>query len=335
MARPLFFPALILIAAALTWASIAAADDTPTDKYNLTGSVLSAVDKHGHFYQVGTDSRVYLLLCTKVKTIQFGAAECKIGDKPIATGDTVHFRIDGDWAYMTPVSSESMEQKLRILTTELKVIPPLPAASAPATAAAPAGKGSSPSPEPGVVIGTGTHVKGQSGLGWSTNPYAASPLTTGSPATSVMATAPVTAIPVTGGPPVVVVPVAPTTGGVITGVPVTGGAPITAIPVAPVTGVPIGGPAPAGGPVIIGGGAPQWVHVLRIQTDGNVYQLECSSKPCTLGSKEIALGDSLNLRVDKKHAYLSSGSQTGGDEQEYKILSVTDTKSSPPESKPH
>ena len=328
MARSLlrsFLFAIAALAAILTLALASKADDKPTDRYTETGSVLSTVSKHGHFYQIATDSKIYLLLCTKVKALQFGEPECKAGGKPIATGDTIYFRIDGDWAYMPPLSGEFDEEKLRILATELKVTPPLPAA--PAGSAAPSGTAANSTTESGVVVGTGTHVKGQKGGGsWSTARTLSAPaIATASPATPVMATAPITAVPVTGGAPVTVMPVGPTTGGVVTGVPVTGGPPITAIPTAPVTGVPVGGP-PAGGGMVVGGRAvPQWVHILRIQTAGKIYQLECSSKPCALANKEIALGDALTLRIDnKKHAFLSSTSQGSPAEQEYKLLEVTD-----------
>lgn len=306
-----------------------AADDKPAEKYTETATVLSTISKHGHFYQISTDRKVYLLLCTKVKSIQFGEPECKLDGKPIAANDTVHFRQDGDWVYMPPPSGESMEEKLRILAVELKTIPPIPPAPAP-----PAGNAASVASESGVVIGTGTHVKGQKGSFWSTTPSTARPaIATASPGTPVMATAPVTAVPVTGGPPVTVVPVGPTTGGVVTGVPVTGGAPITGIPTGPVTGVPVGG-APAGGGIVMGGSAPQWVHVLRIQTAGKTYQLECSGKPCSVGNKEIALGDALTVRIDKKHAYLSSGAAGSAAEQEFKILETTDP-GSPTDDKAH
>jgi hypothetical protein len=324
------FGGVVLLAAITSCAGQSQPGVKPADKYNESGSVLSVLSKHGHFYQVATDSRIYLLMCAHVKAIEFGEPECKIGDKPIATGDTVHFRIDGDWAYM-PLVADGSEEKLRILTTELKVIPALPATASPAIPPSP-----NPTSEPGIVIGTGLHVKGQHGVGWSTIPASAmaSPLTTASAATPVMATAPVTAIPVTGGAPVVVMPTAPTTGGVVTGVPVTGGAPITAIPTAPVMGVPVGGAPASGATVMMGGSKPQWVHVLRIQTAGKIYQLECSSQPCMVANKEIGLGDSLALRADKKHAYLSSDPPTSGAEQEFKILSTTESGSAPDSKQP-
>jgi len=333
------FGGVVLLAAMTSYAAQSQPEAKPADKYNQSGSVLSALSKHGHFYQVATDSRIYLLMCAHVKAIEFGEPECKLGDKPIATGDTVHFRLDGDWAYM-PLPAADAEEKLRILTTELKVIPALPAPASPDNAspahASPANQpNSNPPTEPGIVIGTGMQVKGQHGVGWSTTPTAvASPITTASAATPVMATGPVTAIPVTGGAPVVVMPTAPTTGGVVTGVPVTGGAPITAIPTAPVMGVPVAGPPNGGAHIVMGGSAPQWVHVLRIQTAGKIYQLECSSKPCMVANKEIGLGDTLAFRVDKKHAYLCSDPRTPGVEQEFKILGMTDIGSAPDSKQP-
>jgi hypothetical protein len=328
--------AVIFLAAITSCVVLSLADDKAADQYNVSGSVLSVVSKHGYFYQVSTDSRIYFLMCTKMRPLGLGAQECKIGDNPITVGDTVRFRVDGDWAYI-PTSAEGSEEKLRILTTELKVIPPIPPASSlanPSSANAPSGKGkgAGPRPEPAIVIGTGMEVKGQHGVGWSTAPNAvASPVSTASAATPVIATAPVTAVPVTGGAPVVVMPTGPTTGGVVTGVPVTGGAPITAIPTAPVMGTPVGGTHPAGGGMIMlgGGGAPQWVHVLRIQTAGKIYQVECSGKHCMVDNKEIGLGDTLALRVDKKNAYLSGDPANSGADQKFKILSVTEVGSAP------
>ena len=94
MPRALLHSALIgtvFFAAVSTCVLPASADDKPADRYTETASVLSTISKHGHFYQVATDNRVYLFLCTKVKSIQFGEPECKLDGKPIATGDSVHF----------------------------------------------------------------------------------------------------------------------------------------------------------------------------------------------------------------------------------------------------
>lgn len=320
-------PGLLSLAALLFLVVPSMADDKPAPSYNETATVLATIDKHGHFYQVATDSKIYLFMCTKVKTFQLGAPDCKVGDKPIAKGDTVHFRIDSDWAYMAPVS-EGIEERLRILATELKTIPPLPAAPPADT-----DKKSKTTAESGVVIGTGMHIRGQHGSSWSTIPTGVgSPITTASAGTPVIPTGPVLATPVTGGAPVVVSPVGPTSGGVITGVPVTGGAPITAIPTGPVTGIPVGGAPGSGGMQMGGGGgAPPWVHILRIQTAGKIYQLECSKKPCRAANKEIALGDALSFRVDKKWAYLSGGMQGSGtgnaEEEKYRILGVTEAGS--------
>jgi len=330
MARSLLGSFLFGTVVLATVTTCVLADDKPADKYTETGTVLSVVSKHGHFYQIANDSKVYLFLCTKVKGLQFGEPECKVDGKPIVTGDTIHFRIEGDWAYMPPISGEFMEEKLRILATELKVTPPLP--PAPVASTAPTGNAANSATESAVVVGTGTHIKGQKGGGyWSTNRTVSAPaITTASGSTPVIATAPGTAIPVTGGAPVTVMPVGPMTGGVVTGVPVAGGPPVTAIPTGPVTGVPVGG-APAG---VMVPAAPQWVHILRIQTAGKVYQLECSSKPCAVGGKEVALGDALTLRVDnKQHAYLSSNPQDAP-QQEYKVLEVRAVGTAP-ESQKH
>jgi len=115
----------LLLAATLSGVMPLLADDKPADRYNVSGSVLAAISKRGHFYQVATDSRIYFLMCTRARPFGFGMLDCKIGDKPIAAGDTVHFRVDGDWAYMPSMGQEA-EEKLRILTTELKTIPPVP-----------------------------------------------------------------------------------------------------------------------------------------------------------------------------------------------------------------
>jgi len=306
---PLVTKHLLLLSAIFSFVFPALADDTPAPQFDKTGSVLSVINKHGHFYQIATDDRIYLFLCTKVKSIQFGMPECKLDNKPIATGDTVHFRIDGDWAYMPPAPNET-EQKLRIMATELKTIPPLPPAPPADT-----DKKSKTTPEAGVVIGTAMQVHGQGGGTWSTAP--------GAPAASTMSTGPVVATPVTGGPPVVVTPVSPNTGGVVTGVPVTGGPPIVAVPV---SGPPAGAAPGASAPVMMGGGAPQWEHVMRIQTTSKIYQLECSSKPCKIANKEVSLGDSVSFRVDKKWAYIASQPSATAplpEPQRYRILGVT------------
>ena len=303
------------------------AKDANPDGYPLSGKVLSSSSKGAHLYQVETDSRVYLLMCEKTRGFHLGLPDCKVDGKPIAAGDTVRFRVDGDWAYM-PVA-KGAEDGLRILTTELKVIPPLTSPTATES-----GKVATPTAERGMVIGTGWHVQGQKQVAWSTNPSSASPpsfnpiapapgIAMGTPSAPVMAIAPVTAIPVTGGAPVLVMPTGPVGGGVVTGIPVTGGAPITAIPTGPVMGVPMGAPR-AGGGVVMGGGAPRWVHLLRVQAGKHIYLLECSGKPCEVDKKQIDLGDPLAIRAEKKWAYLSSASGSGGKEQRLKILSETE-----------
>jgi len=287
--------------------------------YPIQGKVLSNSAKGAHSYQVETDSKIYLLMCEKVKGFHMGLPDCKVDDKPIAAGDTVQLRVDGDWAYIP--AGKGAEDGLRILTTELKVIPPLPPPTTDAS-----GKSPNPVSERGMVIGTGMHIAGQR-VGWSTAAPSSfsqpgiAMATAGSP---VMATGPVMAVPVTGGAPVMVMPTGPTGGGIVTGVPVTGGAPITGIATGPVMGAPIGGVPHAGGGTPMGGGGPIWVHLLRVVSGGKIYQLECSTKPCEVDKKNLELGDTIVIRTEKKSAYLSSAAGNGAKEQKFKILGETD-----------
>ncbi|MGA3373795.1 MAG: hypothetical protein ABSC48_18780 [Terracidiphilus sp.] len=238
--------------------------------------------------------------------------ECKIDDKPIADGDTVQFRVDGDWAYMP--AAKGGEEGLRILTTELKVIPPLPA-----PAAGESGKGAIPGGERAMVIGAGMHIRGQRPAAWSADPSSVkSSLRAGYGGGPAMATGPVMAIPVTGGPPVIVMPIGPVGAGTVTGVPLTGGP--------PVVGMPVGGAGATHGG---GGGPPPWVHLSRVQAGAKIYQLECSAKPCEVEGKQIELGDTLAIRVEKKWAYVTSGPESGAKEQKLRILSETEDDAAP------
>lgn len=284
------------------------AKDKQANDYPLSGKVLSSSSKGSHAYQVETDSRIYLMLCEKVKGFHMSLPECKVDDRPIADGDTVQFRVDGDFAYM-PVA-KGAEDGLRILTTELKVIPPLP----PATASEKS-EGSKDD-ERGMVIGTGMHIRGQKHVAWSTDPSSVKRpfYNGGSSSGPVMATGPVMAIPVTGGAPVMMMPTGPIGAGVVTGIPVTGGAPMVGVPVG---GAPMGAHAGGGGP-------PPWVHLLRVKAGGNIYQLECSVKPCEADKTEIGLGDTVVIRAEKKWAYVSLGANGGGKEQKLRILSETE-----------
>ena len=310
--------------------SMSWAKDKEAGGYPVSGKVLAVASKGAHSYQVETDSKIYLLLCEKTKGIHMAMPECKVDDKPIAAGDTVQFRVDGDLAYMPGVKGS--EEELRILTTELKVIPP-PAAS----------EASSPGAERGMIIGTGVHILGQKQVGWSTNPSAfnrpvfntgvtAPGITMASAGTPVMATGPVMAMPVTGGAPVMVMPAGPVTGGIVTGVPVTGGAPIVGMATGPVMGVPIGG-APMGaahaGGGMVGGGRPPWVHLLRVRVGEKIYQLECDAKPCEDEKKRFALGDTILLRTEKKWAYASSASGSAEKEQKFRILGEKEDEAVP------
>ena len=72
-----------------------------------------------HTYKVATDTKIFELDCNKVPFITSTGGECG-GDKKLAIGDSIHFRIQKSWAYI-PItdSGQPAEQKLRILSEEL------------------------------------------------------------------------------------------------------------------------------------------------------------------------------------------------------------------------
>jgi hypothetical protein len=197
--------------------------------------------------------------------------------------------------------------------------------------------------ERGVVIGMGTHVEGDKKVMWSTDPsgassaiksaslnvHSASPTIPGMPSSGpVIATAPVTVMPSTGGAPVMVMPTGPVVpGGIVTGMPVTGGAPVMGMPTGPVMGVPAGPPGMGGG----GGARPAiaWAHLLRLQAGNKSYSLECSDGPCAVDEKKIELGDTLTIRVNKKWAYVTFASDGGAKEEKFKILNEKDDEPMP------
>jgi len=305
--RKFFLASSVLFALMLACVSPSLAADDDANRYKESGTVSAFTTKGGYVYRVVTDTRIYQLLCANSQIFNFGPPACKQDGKPIAAGDVLHFRLDQDWAYAAGKPRDS-EQKFRVISTELKEIPKIPS---PATL--PTDQNAKVSKELGVAVGTGMHVKGSQGASW------ARPASGGGPVTAAPgSTGPITGVPVTGGPPVTVVAVSPGPGPV-TGVPVTGGPPVTVVPMG---GAPTG--APAGGGMVMhpGGGAPVWFHLLRIQTDTHVYEVECTNKPCVLWDKQIKLGDSVTLRTDKKWIYLIPDPSDPRPEVRYKILGI-------------
>jgi hypothetical protein len=281
--------------------------------YPESGTVSSMSSKGGYVYVVATEKRLYQLLCARYAL--FGQPECKLDGKPIAAGDVLHFRLEKDFAYIAEGMSGD-EEKFRILMTTLKETPKPPAVDATQGAAS-----ATPQKENGVVIGTGVQVKGAKGS-YLSAPAAGAP--GAQPATGI-ATGPVVGVPVTGGAPVTVVPVAPAANGApVIGVPTAGGAPVTVVPVAPVggAGMPPAGGAGAGGVPRSsgGGGGPVWVHLALVQTQTHAYELECSTKPCELGDKPIELGDNLTFRIEKNWAYFAIDPNNPKREERFKIL---------------
>jgi hypothetical protein len=185
--------------------------------YPETGTVISTIADHGEVYKIETADKIYQMVCGNGGALQSIPPQCDISGKLISVKDTVHFRIedgdDEDLAYIP--ASGNREEKLRILSTELKVLPPQPATS------------NLSAGENCAVLGRGMDLAPwRYGLGG---------------ASTVIPTGPFTAVPVTGGPPVQVIAGGPYTEGVITGVSTTSGRPVTAIPVESVPGIPIDG----------------------------------------------------------------------------------------------
>lgn len=276
--------------------------------YDKTGTVISTAHNPGFVYEIESQDSLYTMDCSRTKLIQFRPPECEWNGHPIAVGDVVRFRIEGDGAFI-PTGADS-EERLIILMTETKLLPQLPAV--------PAGF------EGAVVLGLG--VAPAPAGPKDTQSFAPLAAPSAAPSASSDSMTPVVATPTTGGPPVVVIPTAPATGPVITGVPAAGGAPITAIPVAPTANSSsLDAPAANSSPLNAGPDVQQWVHVLRVQTASYVYDLSCSRGACRLSGKLVQTGDPLALRIDKKWAYVS---QAGiRHEQRFAILSVRDIDS--------
>jgi len=289
--------------------------------YPETGTVISATTDNGDVYNIDTGDKIYQLECGNASVLRPIPHQCEISGKPIAVQDTVHFRIedeeDEDVAY-TP-ANRNHEEKLRILSTELKVLPQLPATTNPSAG------------ESCAVLGRGMDlVESQYSVGWASSAAPTSVPPTASSSSPVIPSGPVLAIPVTGGPPVQVMATGPSSGSIVTGVPVTGGAPITAISVAPLMGTSTGGIAP---PIDNGIAAPiyttttytasEWVPFLRVQTAGNVYKLACPVKECWLKNRAPLLGNLLTIRIQDGVAHLAWQPPGPKGEQKFPILSVS------------
>ena len=75
-------------------------------------------------YKISTDSKIYELDCGKHPMFSRTPGECG-GDKKLQIGDSIHFRMEKNWAYL-PVATtveSSGEQRLRILREEAKPQP--------------------------------------------------------------------------------------------------------------------------------------------------------------------------------------------------------------------
>lgn len=289
--------------------------------YPETGTVISATTDHGDVYKIETGDKIYQMECGNASVLQSIPPQCDISGKPIAVKDTVHFRIededDEDLAYIPARGNH--EEELRILSTELKVLPPLPAAS------------NLSAGESCAVLGRGMDLVVSQYPIDSASPFALNSVPpTASASSPVSSSGPVLAIPVTGGPPVLVMANGSSGGSVVTGVPVTGGPPITAISVAPVASTPTGGTAwPNNGGIANLNSATsttvtesEWVHFMRVQTAGHVYKLACPAKECWLKNRAPLLGNLLSIRIQEGLAYLAWQPPGPKGEQKFPILSV-------------
>ncbi len=288
--------AAVVIAALLLPACPASASAAHT--YDKSGTVISLTRDVVLSYKIESEDNLYTMACVRTRLLQFGPPECNWNGRPLSVGDRVRFRIEGDAAYM-PVNTNN-EERLMVQMTETKLLPSLPSVQ--------------PGLEAAVVLGLGVTSEERSYM----IPPDSQPGPSASSSSGSMA--PVVAVPTTGGPPVVVIPTSPATGGVVTGVPATGGAPITAIPVTPAdTSSAVSSPSATAGATTT---ATQWVHVLRVQTASHIYDLACGGRACWLSGRPVQTGDPLALRIEKKWAYLSSGGIFH--EQRFAILSVRD-----------
>jgi hypothetical protein len=105
-------------------------------------SAISVRTVYTRTYKVETDTKMYVLDCGK-PPVMFSSnpGECG-GDKKIQIGDVIHFRTENGWAYIPVVStsndaytneerSAAGEQKLRILSEELKSAATTPVSAKP------------------------------------------------------------------------------------------------------------------------------------------------------------------------------------------------------------
>ena len=75
---------------------------------------------YSHTYKIETDTKIFELDCGKTAMFHSTGEGCG-GDKKLEIGDAIHFRIEKDSFYI-PLADGS-EQKLRILSQELKPEP--------------------------------------------------------------------------------------------------------------------------------------------------------------------------------------------------------------------
>jgi hypothetical protein len=275
----------------------------PERTYDQTGTI-TAIPWRGRAFQITAGDRIYLMSCAaRPHLFQMELPRCKNSEnKPYAVGDSIHFRVDRGLAYL-PLA-KGKEERFEIEDADLRMVPPLPTANA---------NDQSAGQEHAIVVS----IRAQNEGTYSSTTAAASS-SFGAPSTSI---GPVTAIPVTGGSPQVIIPTGSSSGGVVTGVPVTGGPPITGISTAP---TPASASSSASANLFPATSRwPTVTRMVRIESSDKIYDLVCPWNSCVLAGKAMELGDMVSFRKDAGWVYFGS--------DQYQILKVMDLATPKPE----
>jgi len=277
----------------------------PARTYDQTGTITAVLWK-GRAFQLTTNDRIYVISCTaQPHLFQVELPSCKNSEnKPYAVGGTVHFRVEGGFAYV-PLP-KGKEETFEIENADLKTFPSLPPANV-----------NDQSVLQGVERAIVVSIRAQREGTYSSNTATASSSVSAAPSSS---TGPVIAAPVTGGPPQVIIPTGSSSGGMVTGVPVSGGPPITGISMSP---APVSASSSASGDLFPTTSRwPTLTRIVRIQASDKVYDLVCPWNSCVLAGRAMELGDIVSFRKDARWVYFGS--------DQYQILKVMDLATASP-----
>jgi len=87
----------------------------------LTEWVINRQHQYAHTYTVEAGNKRYVMECSHKPLFGTTGEECG-GSKKLQIGDVIHFRMDNDRVFIpiTKVDNSTGEEKLKILSTELK-----------------------------------------------------------------------------------------------------------------------------------------------------------------------------------------------------------------------